>query len=676
MSRKKIWEKKKRFPKENRASFKKKNIKSLKKQGLLAEGVFIGNARGFGFVETGEDEEDIFIPADAVNTALHQDRVQVLLKKEQKPGKRREGTVIKILERGTTEVVGTFQREGDYGFVLCDNQKISRDVYISPKNSHGIRDGEKVVAQILDYGSEKRKPEGKITESLGNIHAPGADILAVVKSYGIPSEFPVRVMNQAMRVPDHVLEADWDGRDDLTGLMTVTIDGEDAKDLDDAVSLTKEGNLYHLGVHIADVSNYVQGGSAIDREAMKRGTSVYLADRVIPMLPERLSNGICSLNQGVERLALSCLMDIDENGTVVSHKITESVIRVDRRMSYEQVRCILEDGETETSREYQEFVPTFFLMKELSGILRGCRHNRGSIDFDFPESKIILNGAGRAIDVKPYETSVATEIIEDFMLLANETVAREYCKGEYPFVYRTHENPDPDKVEELLMLLHNQGIDVRKSGQEITPKEIQEILESIQDLPNETMISRLTLRTMKQAKYTTECSGHFGLAARYYCHFTSPIRRYPDLQIHRIIRDNLRGRLTREGKTEHYREILEEVARQSSVCERRAQEAERESDKMKKAEYMSYHLGEEFDGIISGVTGYGLYVELGNTVEGLVHITALKDDYYTFDQETHELRGELTKKVYHLGQKIRVRVADADAVKRSVDFTIAEEQEE
>ena len=560
--------------------------------------------------------------------------------------------------------------------MLCDNQKISRDVYISPKNSHGIRDGEKVVAQILDYGSEKRKPEGKITESLGNIHAPGADILAVVKSYGIPSEFPVRVMNQAMRVPDHVLEADWDGRDDLTGLMTVTIDGEDAKDLDDAVSLTKEGNLYHLGVHIADVSNYVQGGSAIDREALKRGTSVYLADRVIPMLPERLSNGICSLNQGVERLALSCLMDIDENGTVVSHKITESVIRVDRRMSYEQVRCILEDGETETSREYQEFVPMFFLMKELSGILRGCRHNRGSIDFDFPESKIILNGAGRAIDVKPYETSVATEIIEDFMLLANETVAREYCKGEYPFVYRTHENPDPDKVEELLMLLHNQGIDVRKSGQEITPKEIQEILESIQDLPNETMISRLTLRTMKQAKYTTECSGHFGLAARYYCHFTSPIRRYPDLQIHRIIRDNLRGRLTREGKTEHYREILEEVARQSSVCERRAQEAERESDKMKKAEYMSYHLGEEFDGIISGVTGYGLYVELGNTVEGLVHITALKDDYYTFDQETHELRGELTKKVYHLGQKIRVRVADADAVKRSVDFTIAEEQEE
>lgn len=672
MSRKKVWEKKKKFSKGDH-KVKKKNIKSLEKMGVIKEGVFIGNPRGFGFVETGEDEEDIFIPADSVNTALHQDKVRVLLKKEQKSGKRREGVILKILERGTAEVVGTFQREGDYGFVVCDNQKLSRDIYISARNSHGVCDGEKVVAQIIDYGTERRKPEGKITEVLGNIHAPGTDILAIVKSLNIPSEFPVRVMNQAMRVPDHVLDADWDGREDLTGLMTVTIDGEDAKDLDDAVSLTKEGNIYHLGVHIADVSNYVQGGSAIDKEALKRGTSVYLADRVIPMLPERLSNGICSLNQGVDRLALSCLMDIDGQGNIVAHKITESVIRVDRRMSYEQVRSILEDGETETSREYREFVPMFFLMRELSQLLRSRRHHRGSIDFEFPESKIILNGAGRAIDVRPYEANCATEIIEDFMLMANETVAREYCKGEYPFVYRTHENPDPEKVEELLTLLHHQEIQVRKSREEITPKEIQEILESIQGLPNETMISRLTLRTMKQAKYTTECSGHFGLAARYYCHFTSPIRRYPDLQIHRIIRDNLRGRLQREGKTEHYREILEEVARQSSVCERRAQEAERESDKLKKAEYMSYHLGEEFDGIISGVTGYGLYVELSNTVEGLVHVTSLRDDYYEFDQEAYELRGQLTKKIYHLGQKVRVRVADADAMKRTVDFTLAEE---
>ena len=673
MNRKKIWEKKKNFSrKKSIQKPKKKSIREFQKLGLIKEGTFIGNHKGFGFVELEEEEDDIFIPADATGTAMHQDKVQVLLKKGEQKGKRKEGSVIRILERANQEIVGTFQRERDYGFIICDNQKFSKDVYVSPKNSKGVRDGDKVVAEILDYGDDRHKPEGRIKENLGSMNAPGTDILAIVKSYNIPSEFPVKVMNQAARVPDHVLEADWDGRMDLTDWQTVTIDGEDAKDLDDAVTLTKEDNIYHLGVHIADVSNYVQGGSALDKEALKRGTSVYLADRVVPMLPERLSNGICSLNQGEDRLTLSCLMDIDENGTVVSHKIAETVIRVDRRMSYNQVRCILEDGDTETSREYKDLVPMFFLMKELSALLRKRRHHRGSIDFDFPESKITLNGAGRAIDVQPYEANVATEIIEDFMLMANETVAKEYCKGEYPFVYRTHENPDPERIEELLTLLHHQGIQIRKSGQEITPKEIQEILESIQGLPNETMISRLTLRTMKQARYTTECSGHFGLAARYYCHFTSPIRRYPDLQIHRIIRDNIRGRLQREGKTEHYREILEEVARQSSVCERRAQEAERESDRLKKAEYMSYHLGEEFEGIISGVTAYGFYVELPNTIEGLVHVTSLSDDYYAFDQESYELKGELTKKTYHLGQKVRVRVADADALKRTVDFTVIE----
>ena len=673
MNRKKIWEKKKNFSrKKSIQKPKKKSIREFQKLGLIKEGTFIGNHKGFGFVELEEEEDDIFIPADATGTAMHQDKVQVLLKKGEQKGKRKEGSVIRILERANQEIVGTFQRERDYGFIICDNQKFSKDVYVSPKNSKGVRDGDKVVAEILDYGDDRHKPEGRIKENLGSMNAPGTDILAIVKSYNIPSEFPVKVMNQAARVPDHVLEADRDGRMDLTDWQTVTIDGEDAKDLDDAVTLTKEDNIYHLGVHIADVSNYVQGGSALDKEALKRGTSVYLADRVVPMLPERLSNGICSLNQGEDRLTLSCLMDIDENGTVVSHKIAETVIRVDRRMSYNQVRCILEDGDTKTSREYKDLVPMFFLMKELSALLRKRRHHRGSIDFDFPESKITLNGAGRAIDVQPYEANVATEIIEDFMLMANETVAKEYCKGEYPFVYRTHENPDPERIEELLTLLHHQGIQIRKSGQEITPKEIQEILESIQGLPNETMISRLTLRTMKQARYTTECSGHFGLAARYYCHFTSPIRRYPDLQIHRIIRDNIRGRLQREGKTEHYREILEEVARQSSVCERRAQEAERESDRLKKAEYMSYHLGEEFEGIISGVTAYGFYVELPNTIEGLVHVTSLSDDYYAFDQESYELKGELTKKTYHLGQKVRIRVADADALKRTVDFTVIE----
>lgn len=639
-------------------------------EGIQAEGTFIGHPKGFGFVEIEGQEEDIFIPESDTGTAMHQDKVRIIIRDGQKEGKRKEGVVVKVLERGMPEIVGTYQLNRDFGFVISDNPKFSKDIFIPRKEAAGIKNGDKVIAVITDYGSKNKNPEGKIKENLGNIRTPGTDILAIVKSFGIPSEFPEKVMKQAQRVPDHVLDADRDGRLDLRHLQTVTIDGEDAKDLDDAISLTKEGDIYHLGVHIADVSNYVQYNSALDKEALKRGTSVYLADRVVPMLPERLSNGICSLNQGEDRLALSCLMDINEKGKVVSHQIAETVINVNERMCYTDVKNILEDTDEDAKKRYEELIPMFFMMKELSGILRNSRHHRGSIDFDFPESKIILNAAGKAIDVKPYEANVATKIIEDFMLMANETVAQEYCTEEIPFVYRTHDNPDPEKVESLLTLLHNQGVKIQKAKEEITPKEIQQIIERIEGLPNEAMISRLVLRSMKQAKYTTECSGHFGLAAKYYCHFTSPIRRYPDLQIHRIIKDNLRGRLMREGRTEHYAEILDEVARQSSVCERRADEAERESDKLKKAEYMSYHLGEEFEGIISGVTGWGLYVELPNTVEGLVHVNTLRDDYYIFDQETYELRGEMTKKVYKLGDKVRVRVADADKMLKTVDFEL------
>ena len=649
---------------------KKDKNKKEQPEGIQAEGTFIGHPKGFGFVEIEGQDEDIFIPEGDTGTAMHQDKVRIIIRDDKKEGKRQEGVVVKVLERGMPEIVGTYQLNRDFGFVISDNPKFSKDIFIPRKEAAGIKNGDKVIVVITDYGSGNKNPEGKIKENLGNIRTPGTDILAIVKSFGIPSEFPEKVMKQAQRVPDHVLDADRDGRLDLRHLQTVTIDGEDAKDLDDAISLTKEGDIYHLGVHIADVSNYVQYNSALDREALKRGTSVYLADRVVPMLPERLSNGICSLNQGEDRLALSCLMDINEKGKVVSHQIAETVINVNERMCYTDVKNILEDTDEEAKKRYDALIPMFFMMKELSGILRNSRHHRGSIDFDFPESKIILNAAGKAIDVKPYEANVATKIIEDFMLMANETVAQEYCTEEIPFVYRTHDNPDPEKVESLLTLLHNQGVKIQKAKEEITPKEIQQIIESIEGLPNEAMISRLVLRSMKQAKYTTECSGHFGLAAKYYCHFTSPIRRYPDLQIHRIIKDNLRGRLMREGRTEHYAEILDEVARQSSVCERRADEAERESDKLKKAEYMSYHLGEEFEGIISGVTGWGLYVELPNTVEGLVHVNTLRDDYYIFDQETYELRGEMTKKVYKLGDKVRVRVADADKMLKTVDFEL------
>lgn len=649
---------------------KKDKNKKEQPEGIQAEGTFIGHPKGFGFVEIEGQDEDIFIPESDTGTAMHQDKVRIIIRDDKKEGKRQEGVVVKVLERGMPEIVGTYQLNRDFGFVISDNPKFSKDIFIPRKEAAGIKNGDKVIAVITDYGSGNKNPEGKIKENLGNVRTPGTDILAIVKSFGIPSEFPEKVMKQAQRVPDHVLDADRDGRLDLRHLQTVTIDGEDAKDLDDAISLTKEGDIYHLGVHIADVSNYVQYNSALDREALKRGTSVYLADRVVPMLPERLSNGICSLNQGEDRLALSCLMDINEKGKVVSHQIAETVINVNERMCYTDVKNILEDTDEEAKKRYDALIPMFFMMKELSGILRNSRHHRGSIDFDFPESKIILNAAGKAIDVKPYEANVATKIIEDFMLMANETVAQEYCTEEIPFVYRTHDNPDPEKVESLLTLLHNQGVKIQKAKEEITPKEIQQIIESIEGLPNEAMISRLVLRSMKQAKYTTECSGHFGLAAKYYCHFTSPIRRYPDLQIHRIIKDNLRGRLMREGRTEHYAEILDEVARQSSVCERRADEAERESDKLKKAEYMSYHLGEEFEGIISGVTGWGLYVELPNTVEGLVHVNTLRDDYYVFDQESYELRGEMTKKVYKLGDKVRVRVAEADKMLKTVDFEL------
>lgn len=649
---------------------KKDKNKKEQPEGIQAEGTFIGHPKGFGFVEIEGQDEDIFIPESDTGTAMHQDKVRIIIRNDKKEGKRQEGVVVKVLERGMPEIVGTYQLNRDFGFVISDNPKFSKDIFIPRKEAAGIKNGDKVIVVITDYGSGNKNPEGKIKENLGNIRTPGTDILAIVKSFGIPSEFPEKVMKQVQRVPDHVLDADRDGRLDLRHLQTVTIDGEDAKDLDDAISLTKEGDIYHLGVHIADVSNYVQYNSALDREALKRGTSVYLADRVVPMLPERLSNGICSLNQGEDRLALSCLMDINEKGKVVSHQIAETVINVNERMCYTDVKNILEDTDEEAKKRYEALIPMFFMMKELSGILRNSRHHRGSIDFDFPESKIILNAAGKAIDVKPYEANVATRIIEDFMLMANETVAQEYCTEEIPFVYRTHDNPDPEKVESLLTLLHNQGVKIQKAREEITPKEIQQIIESIEGLPNEAMISRLVLRSMKQAKYTTECSGHFGLAAKYYCHFTSPIRRYPDLQIHRIIKDNLRGRLMREGRTEHYAEILDEVARQSSVCERRADEAERESDKLKKAEYMSYHLGEEFEGIISGVTGWGLYVELPNTVEGLVHVNTLRDDYYVFDQESYELRGEMTKKVYKLGDKVRVRVADADKMLKTVDFEL------
>lgn len=658
--------------KEGRISITEKG-KYVKPRKDIISGTFISNARGFGFVEAEGLEADLFIPEDKVNGAFHNDTVQVRLLPEQ-TGKRREAEVVRILNRGTSQVVGTFQEGKNYGFVIPDNLKLATDIFIPIEWSKGAVDGHKVVVELTSYGNEKKSPEGKVVEILGHMNDPGVDILSIVKSFDIPMEFGEKVLNQANRIRLEVSEADMQGREDLRGLTMVTIDGEDAKDLDDAVSLSKEGENYLLGVHIADVTNYVQENSALDREALKRGTSVYLVDRVIPMLPHRLSNGICSLNEGVDRLALSCLMTINPAGTVKDYKIVESVIRVDRRMSYTSVKKILEDKDLEERKKYETLVPMFEDMEELSKILRAKRKKRGAVDFDFPETKIILDKDGRPLDIKPYERNTATKIIEDFMLLANETVAQHFYWLELPFVYRTHDNPDPEKINQLGIFISNFGYGMKTVKDEVHPKEIQKLLGKVEGTPEEALISRLALRSMKQARYSVECTGHFGLACGYYCHFTSPIRRYPDLQIHRIIKEHLRERL-KENRIQHYEAILPQVAERSSKMERRAEEAERETDKLKKVEYMEEHIGEHYEGIISGITSWGLYVELPNTVEGLIHVSALRGDYFIYDEANYEMTGRDTGKKYKLGQRIAIVVEKTDRFARTVDF-VEDEQDE
>ena len=645
--------------------------KYVKPQDNRLSGIYYGTARGFGFVEVEGREEDLYIPEDKRGGAFHQDRVQVALLPGGH-GRRQEACVVKILERGTKQVVGTYEQCENFGFVIPDNSKIGTDIFVSRERSKGAVTRHKVVVELTSYGDDRHKPEGRVAEILGHINDPGVDIMSVVRRFELPVEFGEKVMKQTDRVPDHVQETDKDGRTDLRDLQMVTIDGEDAKDLDDAVSLyLDERGQYRLGVHIADVSNYVQENSALDWEALKRGTSVYLVDRVIPMLPHKLSNGICSLNEGVERLALSCLMTINARGEVTDYEIVESVIRVDRRMSYTSVKKILQDQDEEERRQYESFVPMFELMEELAAILRKKRHKRGSIDFDFTESKILLDQDGRPLEIRPYERNVATKIIEDFMLIANETVAQHFFWLELPFVYRTHEKPDQEKIMKLSSFIRNFGYSVKTSGDEIHPKELQKLLGRIADTEEETLISRLTLRSLKQAKYTVECSGHFGLACQYYCHFTSPIRRYPDLQIHRIIKDQIRGRL-REERIAHYAGRLPEVAKHSSRMERRAEEAERETDKLKKAEYMEEHIGEVYDGVICGITQWGIYVELPNTVEGLIHVSVLSGDFFYYNEESYEMIGRDTGKTYKLGERIRVQVKSVDRLIGTVDLMLPE----
>ncbi len=661
--------------------------KYVKGNGPALIGTFISHPKGFGFVEIesagdGAFQEDLYIPEGKAGGAFHRDTVEVALLPESE-GRRQEAQVIRIIARGMTQIVGTYDRVSEnYGFVIPDNTKLARDIFVPREQSKGAMTGHKVVVDITDYGNERKSPEGKVVEILGHINDPGVDIMSIVRNYELPVEFSVKIMNQAERVSQEVSEADMAGRRDLRDMMMVTIDGEDAKDLDDAVSVSYEDGKYHLGVHIADVTNYVQENSALDREALNRGTSVYLVDRVIPMLPHALSNGICSLNQGVDRLALSCLMTVEPDGEISDYEICESVIRVDKRMSYTIVKELLEDENLADREEgygqYKELLPMFREMEKLAAILREKRRRRGSIDFDFPECRILLDKEGHPTEIRPYERNVATDIIEDFMLAANETVAQHFYWMELPFVYRIHDVPDGERIRKLSAFINNLGLYMKAvgrtgqktSGEEVHPKEIQKLLAKIAGTPEEPMISRLALRSMKQAKYSTECTGHFGLACQYYCHFTSPIRRYPDLQIHRIIKEQLRGRL-KEERTAHYREILPEVAKHASETERRADEAERETDKLKKVEYMEERIGEIYEGVISGITSWGIYVELPSTVEGLVHVSKLPGDYFRYDESRYEMVGDATGKSYKLGMPVRVRVEDCDRLNRTIDFSIA-----
>lgn len=643
----------------------------------MATGTFIGHARGFGFVTPDAGGEDIFIPASETMGAMQKDRVLYKVLHKAEKGKKADGVIVRILERGQQRIVGTFEAGSKgYGFVVADDKKIAKDIFISRENTKGAVTGHKVVVEITDYGEDRRNPEGKVIEILGHINDPGVDILSVIRRYELAVEFSEEVYAEIEHLGTEVAEADKKGREDLRDLLTITIDGADAKDLDDAVSLKRLGNgNFELGVHIADVSHYVRENTALDKEAYARGTSVYLVDRVIPMLPHKLSNGICSLNPHVDRLALSCLMEVNGRGEVVSHRILESVINSDYRMTYTAVREILEDGAPALLEQYAEILPMLEDMEELRQILGEKRRKRGSVNFDLPESKIILDENGKPIDIKPYEKSIATNMIEEFMLVCNETIAENSFWQEMPFMYRSHQEPDEDKLEKMEQFLRGFGYYLRKKDGEIHPRELQKVLQKAEETDEERIITRMVLRSMMQARYTAENGGHFGLAAKYYCHFTSPIRRYPDLEIHRMIKKMLHGELD-EKASAYYRRKMPDWAKHCSKQERVAEDAERDTDALKKVEFMEDKVGQIYEGIISGVTNWGIYVELPNTIEGMVALSQMDDDYYEFDEKKMLVFGKRTKKSYRLGDKVVVSVAKVDRMMGTIDFVFEEENED
>lgn len=639
----------------------------------MKEVKFIGEFQAtkgeFGFVMCKELEQDVFISGKDVNGAFNGDKVEVTLLKRKK-GLKPEGYISKILERGTVNLVGTLDLCKGYGFVIPDDSKFNKHIFVSKSNCSYAKNKDKVVVKIINYGTKDSKPEGIITEVIGNIKQPGAAIYCIARSYDLRMDFNAEQLTEALKLNNTLdISNELNYRKDFRNLYTITIDGEDARDLDDAITLEKLEDSYVLGVHIADVTHYVKEYSLLDKEAKKRGTSVYLPDRVIPMLPKDLSNGICSLNQGEDRLTLSCVIKLDMDGNVISSQVVESVINVNKRCSYNEVQDFF-DKRIEFDCQLSELLSNALI---LSNKLKTIRMDRGLVDFDFPESKIILDKRGRAVKILPYERNDTTMLIENFMLMANEVVAETYFWMEVPFLYRVHEAPDEDKLKKLSSLLYGLGYSIK--GKTTYSKDFQKILTKFKGRPEEAFVSRFVLRSMKQAKYSTESLGHFGLAVKYYSHFTSPIRRYPDLQIQRIIKESLHGQLS-ESRIEHYNNILTDVAINSSQTERIANEVERECDKLMKAQLMQRHLGECFDGIISSITGWGMYVELENTVEGMVRLSSMDDDYYIFDEDRMELIGECTNSIFHIGQAVKVIVVGADTTARTVDFELVGEDYE
>lgn len=636
----------------------------------LVVGKLQGHSKGYAFLIADSDRADIFIPSSSINGAMHGDKVMVKVLKEESDNRRCEGEVIRILDRANKTIIGVFEDNKNFGFVVPDEKRIYQDVYIPKSSFNKAHSGDIVIAEITKWANDgRRNPEGKVIDILGKKGDKGIDILTIIKKYKLPEEFPAKVQKYVEGISEEIPEEEYKRRRDLRHLKIVTIDGEDAKDLDDAISIEKlENGNYNLGVHIADVSHYVKEKNPLDKEALKRGTSVYLIDRVIPMLPKKLSNGLCSLNPKVDRLTLSCFMQIDKSGKVIDHEIVESIIKTSERMTYTDVTKILKNEDQDLINRYGYLLNEFKLMEELCKILYNKRISRGAIDFDFEECKIILDEKGKPVEIKPYEREIANRIIEEFMLICNETVAEHMFWSNTPFVYRIHEDPDIEKLDHFNEFVHNLGYVVRM-GKEVHPKALQQIIERVKGKKEETVVSTLLLRSLKQARYSPECIGHFGLAARYYCHFTSPIRRYPDLIIHRIIKEFINGKLN-ENRIQRLSSEVEYASGQSSDMERLAEEAEREVDDLKKAEYMNERIGEEYNGIISSVTSFGMFVELPNTIEGLVHISSLLDDYYVYDERHLSLVGERSKRIYRLGDEVRIKVDKVELDSHEIYFKL------